>query len=145
MSQRFSLTGLLEWLFSTPVSRAGLCPCPCHVGGIYSGVSCPLRCPALGRKFDGCHSCGCPGTACVLGECYTASRNIVITPKFGLNQSLRWKKNPAKFARICEIHFGLYTVELVTPVPHAGKAAGYRFHASFAETEDWFDARSLEH
>lgn len=126
----------MQQLLSTPASRSGLCSCPCHVSGIYGGTSCPPSCSGRGAKLDGCHRCGCPGTTCVLGECYTAARNPQVTPPFNLGQRIRWKRQPDKLARVAVVHFGVCTIQLFDPI----EGAPSRLNIKFAELRDWFEA-----
>lgn len=48
---------------------ASACNCLCHIIGPLGAESCPATCSNYGRKLDGCHRCGCPGTKCLIGEC----------------------------------------------------------------------------
>ncbi len=123
---------LFEYLFSTPASRTELCPCPCHLSGIYGGTQCTSDCANYGLKLDGCHTCGCSGTMCVLGECntgYVDCTKYGPCPLFGLGSIIVWKKRPKLRAKIKEIHFGAYRVELLDPI--SGHGTGYCFNAEF--------------
>lgn len=141
------LKSFVAGLSSTAASRVGLCSCGCHISGRYGGVTCPPHCSSWGKKFDGCHSCGCPGTACPLGECYTNPSTLRPDqthpgPAFDPADLLRWKKQPTKLARIAAVHFGAYEVVLLDAIYSAGRSPGYKFVAPFGAVEDWLEKRT---